>query len=354
MKNIFVLLFILLFAQAGQSQFHQDVLTGEQGSTLLDHLENNYKPSSVFSYGAARNKMFGEIDNVNDSIYCVYTNHRIYLNPNNSDFKGQAYSKGFNTEHTFPQSQGATGNAKSDVHHLFPTLIDVNGDRGHLPFKDINDSHTTTWYWGTNESSNVPNQNIDEYSELDKDDYFEPREVHKGNVARAMMYFYTMYHAQSDQSYFQGMIPTLCAWHYQDAVDQKEWDRTWAIADIQSNKPNPFVLDCTLMERSYCSGMGYQCNPDAVEEQSIIELFGAHPNPVHLSVNIRFSLESAFAKGEIIVYDMMGKQVALRQMKNLVTGPNERVFDVSHWQSGFYFYTVQVDGGLASGKLVVY
>ena len=269
MKNIFVLVFILFFAQAGQSQIHQDVLTGEQGSTLLDHLENNYKPSSVLSYGAARNKMFGEIDNVNDSIYCVYTNYRVYLNPNNTDFKGQAYDKGFNTEHTFPQSQGATGNAKSDLHHLFPTLIDVNGDRGHLPFADIDDNLTDTWYWGTSESSNVPNQNIDEYSELDKNDYFEPREAHKGNVARAMMYFYTMYHAQADQSYFQGMIPTLCAWHYQDVVDQKEWDRTWAIAEIQSNKPNPFVLDCTLMERSYCSGMGYHCNPDAVEDQPI-------------------------------------------------------------------------------------
>ncbi len=354
MKNTLVLLLVLFFAQATSAQLHQDVYPGEQGNTLLDDLESHYKPTTVLTYKEARNEMFGDIDNVNDSIYGVYTDKPIYLNHNSSDPKGDAYSKGFNTEHTFPQSQGATGNAKSDIHHLFPTQVDVNGDRGHLPFSEINDNSTDTWYWLDYEGSSIPTANIDEYSELKKDEYFEPREAHKGNVARAMMYFYTMYHDQANSSYFQGMIPTLCAWHYQDAVDQREWDRTWAIAAVQG-KPNPFVLDCTLAERSYCSDLGYHCNPDGTDDaQALVQLYGTYPNPAHLSVKMRFTLASACAKGQITVFDMMGQLIALRPMKNLVAGPNERIFDTSDWKPGFYLYTVQVDGGLASGKLVVY
>lgn len=353
MRLFFSVLAVLFFAQAGYSQLHQDVLPGEQGTSLLDHLEASYKPATVLSYKEARNEMFGDIDNINDSIYCVYTNDRIYLNHNASDPKGKAYSSGFNTEHTFPQSQGATGSAKSDLHHLFPTRVDVNGARGHLPFDDIPDNVTDTWYYLDGTSGSIPNSFIDEYSELDKNHTFEPREAHKGNVARAMMYFYTMYEDQTTAGYFSGMIPTLCAWHYEDAVDQREWDRTWAIADAQG-KPNPFVLDCTLAERSYCSGMGSVCNPDAVGEVSNISLFGVIPNPVSLTAKIRMNLERASVNAKVFVYDMMGNQRFVKELHHLVAGPNEVYLDVSDWESGFYIYAIQVDGDWASGKLVVF
>ena len=39
-----------------------------------------------------------------------------------------------NTEHTWPQSKGATGAAKSDLHHLFPTDSKANSIRGNHPF----------------------------------------------------------------------------------------------------------------------------------------------------------------------------------------------------------------------------
>ncbi|HHB80005.1 MAG TPA: T9SS type A sorting domain-containing protein [Saprospiraceae bacterium] len=355
MKFFVVVFMMLFFAQAGIGQLHEDVLPNEQGTTLLDDLEANYKPLNVLTYKDARNLMFGEIDNVNDSVYCVYTHDRIYLNPNNSDHKGEAYNKGFNTEHTFPQSLGATGNAKSDLHHLFPTRVDVNGDRGHLPFAEVPDNITDNWYYLSSEIHSIPPANvIDEYSELDLNNSFEPREDHKGNVARAIMYFYTMYHDQASASFFQGMIPTLCAWHYEDAVNQREWDRTWAIADVQSGKPNPFVLDCTLPERSYCSGMGYMCHPDGTNEAKIITLFDVMPNPVRLAAKIRFTLESGSSTGNLVVHDMLGHVLESRKLNQLAAGPNELFLDVSSWEEGVYLYTVQVDGAVASGKLVVF
>jgi len=71
-----------------------------------------------------------------------------------------------------------------------------------------------------------------------------------------------MYKDQADDAdsrFFPTQKETLCQWYYQDPVDQTEWDRTWMIADIQGDNPNPFVLDCTLPLRSYCEGLGYDC-----------------------------------------------------------------------------------------------
>ena len=349
-----LIFFLFLFVQTLDAQFHQDVFPNEQGSILLDELESNYKPTIILTYKEARNEMFGEIDNVNDSVYCVYTHDKIYLNPNNSDHKGEAFSKGFNTEHTFPQSKGATGNAKTDIHHLFPTKVDVNSDRGSYPFAEIDDNITDRWYWKGITQSNIPNTQIDEYSEADLSLSFEPREVHKGNVARAMMYFYTMYHDQSTPGYFDAMIPTLCAWHYEDAVDQQEWDRTMAIEDAQGNA-NPFVLDCTLPERSYCAGLGYMCNPDAADEaEQLISLFGVSPNPAGLSAKIRFTLESAAPNAQLVIFDIFGKQIDTQQYNNLPAGSNELFVELSNWEPGFYLYTIQVGRDIASGKFVVF
>ena len=38
-------------------------------------------------------------------------------------------------------------------------------------------------------------------------------------------------------------------WHYYDAVDEIENERTWKIAEYQDELPNPFVLDSTLARR---------------------------------------------------------------------------------------------------------
>ena len=51
-------------------------------------------------------------------------------------------------------------------------------------------------------SNSIPNQFIDEYSEVDNDnEKFEPREDVKGNIARSMFYFYTIYNNVADQNF---------------------------------------------------------------------------------------------------------------------------------------------------------
>ena len=82
---------------------------------------------------------------------------------------------------------------KSDLHHIFPTFNKWNIYRSNSPYGDIDDSKTLKWFRGDNFSEDIPESDvIDEYSEYSKR-RFEPRESHKGNVARAIFYFYTMY-----------------------------------------------------------------------------------------------------------------------------------------------------------------
>ena len=40
-------------------------------------------------------------------------------------------------------------------------------------------------------------------------------------------------------------------WHEQDPINNDEIERTWKIAAYQQNKPNPFILDETLINRSF-------------------------------------------------------------------------------------------------------
>ena len=55
----------------------------------------------------------------------------------------------------------------------------------------------------------------------------------------------------ADEYFFEVQKDTLKTWHDQDPADEDEISRTWQIAEYQENKPNPFILDATLVERAY-------------------------------------------------------------------------------------------------------
>ena len=166
MTRLCSILLFCLFSGVAIAQYQQQVLFPNQsGQTLLNSLVSDYKTYTVLGYGPARDTMFSLIDNKNDSLTCVYTGLRIYLNPN-VDPTQDAFSKNINTEHTWPQSFGASQEpAKSDMHHLYPTRVDVNSDRGSFPFSDIDDDRTEVWYYLDESQSNIPSTNIDLYSE---------------------------------------------------------------------------------------------------------------------------------------------------------------------------------------------
>ena len=291
-------LIILLYILPLQGQFHEDVLAGMEGSELLNALQDNYTPVFILTYSQARDKMYREIDNVNDTVTCVYSGHKKYLRPNTTNAIGdllEGGANGINCEHTYPQSLGAgDGNARTNMHHLYPARDAVNSARSNYPFKEIDDNQTDDWYFEDSKQTSIPTSNIDAYSERDGN-RFEPRESHKGDVARSVFYFYTIYRSQAiaaDPNFFNLMDDDLCDWHLLDPVDQKEWDRTYDIAVYQENLVNPFVLDCTLAERLYCDGQA-ACMTTSTENQYLnyFEFSPVYPNPSNGNISIPFEIK---------------------------------------------------------------
>jgi len=313
------ILFLFLFTLTGNALVaqHQDVFPGLSGADLLENLVDSYKSNIPLGQANARDTLFGVVDNHNDTVTCVYTGYTILLNPAD-DPTSAAFDQGINTEHTYPKSNGANGLGEGDMHHLYPTRADVNSDRGNLPFGEIPDNETQNWYYLGQETSSIPTSNIDLYSER-KSGLFEPPEAHKGNVARAMMYFYTMYKEDADMAnptFFEAQRETFCAWHFLDPVDQAEWDRTWKIAQYQDGKPNPFVLDCTLPERTYCQDFGQSCMPDATFEELGISVFSLDevvPNPMREGAVFHYTIAMA-GTVKLEIFDLAGQLVDVRQI----------------------------------------
>jgi hypothetical protein len=222
-----------------------------KGLSLQEKIRQSYSPTRTIGYGAARDKMFGDIDNQNGKVIDIYGGRVITLDDGN-DPSQAAGSQGFNTEHSWPQSKGAGQEPqRSDLHHLFPSDAKINGERGNKVFAEIPDDKTKKWLKGDISQTNKPTASINEFSES-TNSLFEPRESVKGDLARAVFYFYTIHKSQADDSYFAEQKQTLCNWNKLDPPSSTEIARSNSIAALQGNE-NPFVIDATLPERAYCN-----------------------------------------------------------------------------------------------------
>lgn len=312
---------INIFAQ------HQAVFPDLSGEELLDKLVDEYKATPL-PQATARDILFGEIYSLNDSLTCVYSGTTIYLDPSLDPTEAAFSSPAqINTEHTYPKSLGSEGLPEGDMHHIYATRADVNNDRGNLPFGEVPDAQAESWYYLASEITSIPSSNIDLYSERGVG-LFEPPEAHKGNVARAMMYFYTMYQPQADAAdpnFFELQKEDLCAWHLLDPIDGAEWNRTWQIADYQQGKPNPFVLDCTLPERTYCSEFGQNCTPvstSEVEDSRSFSFDKVTPNPNQGAVVLHFSTKE-LSSIELEIFDLWGKEIDRVEMGMYAAGNHQ-------------------------------
>jgi len=201
-----------------------------QGPALLNELSQIVTRHTNLGYDQGRDIMFGQVDDLDndDVVGCVYTK-RAQPGVNN---RGTAYrdGKGLNAEHTWPKSKGAAdGPAKADLHHLFPTDVDTNSKRSSFPFGDVVRAEYQNG--GSQLGRNAQGQTV-----------FEPRDDHKGNVARALFYFYTVYGRNSSTSLANFRIeePTLHKWHQMDPVDAAEVARNNAVFQFQKNR-NPYI-----------------------------------------------------------------------------------------------------------------
>ena len=236
----------------------QTLFPGTTGAALVDSLIRVYKPQETLTNPEAyRDTLHARIEQRPDgTVEDVYTGFVATI-PEGDDPSEAMAAQGINIEHTWPQSKGAGPEnplANSDMHHLFPADRGANGARSSNPFSAIRAANASSW-WYLGERSDDPRSGVSlGLHSRSTSLRFEPRDKHKGNAARAMFYFYTMYRPEvnaTDPAFMALQRETLRQWHAADPVDQSEYDRTFRVAAYQGGLPNPFVLDPTLVQRAY-------------------------------------------------------------------------------------------------------
>ncbi|RPH96364.1 T9SS C-terminal target domain-containing protein [candidate division KSB1 bacterium] len=98
-------------------------------------------------------------------------------------------------------------------------------------------------------------------------------------------------------------------------------------------------------------------NPGAADDHALrpesFHLYQNYPNPFNPTTNIQFDLVRS-AKVTLNVYNVMGQVVAtLYDAKPLTAGAQSITFDASNLASGVYVYRIEVDGIMASHKMIL-
>ena len=144
----------------------------------------------------------------------------------------------WNREHVWPQSLSGGLYGKegpgADMHHIRPTAINTNSNRGNLKYGNVNhstanESHNTTY--GTNTLSGWYGGG-----------YFEPLDTVKGDAARICLYMYTCYYASGSLKLNNVAkdIKTLVDWSNLDLPSEQEKIRNEKVYALQGNR-NPYI-----------------------------------------------------------------------------------------------------------------
>ena len=187
----------------------------------------------------ARLRMFGIVDNwkVNGrepstplpyKNECVYTGRTITYNVgdfNTGTLNNAPYQ--MNTEHTWPQSFGASSEPmQSDMHHLYISDGGVNSARGNKPLGWV--PNPTLNYAGGSKANTTT---------------FEPRDAHKAGAAASILYFATRYYNNSGVSMSflsANMENDLREWLKLFPPDSLLQNRNDGIQTYQLNR-NPYI-----------------------------------------------------------------------------------------------------------------
>jgi len=312
MKKIILLLLFaaLAFLLSAQGNYYDGVIS-LTGNSLLTGLRALISTNTYSSYDGAKVYLFQTLENTSGNVTCIYT--------------GQVYNVGYNysgstnpnTEHTYAQSwfsSPQTSIKKADLHHLFPSNMVVNSSRGNYPLYTVANHASANVYYNDTPWQSYRGNSYSGYT------VFEPADETKGNIARALLYFYTRYNDPLTQQNVN-MLPVLVDWSNQDPPDTWEINRNQGVYSFQYNR-NPFVDHPEFVNRIW--GPVDEDDPllPAVSE---LYLNGVWPNPFVQDATI--SLQSkAGRSGKLSIYDIKGRRVKTMEL-NLQPGNNELSWD---------------------------
>jgi len=209
---------------------YYDSATGS-GDTLKNQLKtiitNGHTP---LSYDGAKLKLFQDVFKVDGVVRCIYTGQDFTI------AAGYNGSTSPNTEHSYCQSWFGSlepNTKKSDLHHLFPTVQNVNSSRGNMPYGIVTNHAAATTYSSYNDFHSFRGACSSGIA------VFEPSDQYKGDIARGLLYFSVRYSMGLTIDNVD-MLPYLLQWHSQDPVDAFEQSRNEKNYTFQGNR-NPFI-----------------------------------------------------------------------------------------------------------------
>ncbi len=259
-------------------------------------------------------------------ITCVYSGeNKIYTEP--FDFTTAGYSR----EHTFPHSWMPTNPAQAlpeynDYHHLFPTNQNLaNAIRSNFPLGEVVTASNTFLAAKFGVDAN-------------NDAVYEPKELHKGDAARAMMYESICYTTVSGNNWgFPNPIPAtsnqgqnqavLKQWCVDDAPSNLEIARNDYIDSLQGNR-NPFIDNPTWVCFVNFDNVSYLSAGCAAEiTEKVSDAMVVFPNPAKDEMNVHIDgtnvqkVELLDALGRVVLtYEANGQVLATFSIKEIAAG----------------------------------
>jgi endonuclease I len=219
-------------AEAHHSDTYYSGTQNEWAEDLKSILTGIIDGHTSLGYTLARDYMYGSIDNHDGWVTCVYTGRTAFFNT-----RAGATANNFNCEHTWPQSFFDEAEPmRSDLFQIYPSDMTANTKRASLDFGVVT---SVTWGMGGSKLG------YDSTSQL----VFEPRDAHKGDVARTHFYFTVRYDGDYN-GYVNStkMEAHLRNWHVSHPPDSLEDLRNEDIYALQHNR-NPFIDHPEFVDR---------------------------------------------------------------------------------------------------------
>lgn len=224
---------VTVTAAAPSTDGYYATAAGLQGAALKAELHEIIDDHKQLSYSAVWDalKVTDEDPNNPNNVILLYTGESRSKSLNGGDIGD------WNREHTWAKSHGDFGTsngAGTDIHHVRPSDVQINGLRGNLDF-DYGGS-TVSGCTGCLRTSTS----------------WEPPNNVKGDVARMLFYMAVRYEPgdpvdlelnnvlNNGTAPYHGKLSVLLQWHAQDPVSTWEKQRNEKIEDFQGNR-NPFV-----------------------------------------------------------------------------------------------------------------
>ncbi len=316
-----VLLVSGLYAQVPAGYYN--AAQGKTGAQLKAALHNIIKDHKELNYSA----LWGILSATDEDP----ENHNnvilIYSGISRAKSKHGGNIGDWNREHVWAKSHGGFGTnppAGTDVHHIRPADVKVNGLRGHLDFDS-----------GGSPVPGAPGCYMDNNS-------FEPRDAVKGDVARMIFYMATRYEGDNGEPDLEvvdyvntfpkpemGKLSTLLQWNAQDPPDDFERHRNNVIYyDYQHNR-NPYIDHPGYIQSIWGGPSAIKKNP---------ELFlSVYPNPVADKLTIENSEQYPM---DYKMYNSLGLLIASGK---LLKGRN--LVNMRENKPGLYYLMVMNENG---------